>query len=54
MCDASAVNLFQVLGRTASGRYLAVLLAPGANEFWVVSARDMNLSERRLYGRQGK
>ena len=43
-----------VLGRSAHGRHLAVLLARGAKEFWVVSARDMNLSERRLYGRQGK
>jgi uncharacterized DUF497 family protein len=46
-------GLLSVLSVTAAGRYLFVVLA-ATSEFglWrVVTARDMNASERRLYAR---
>ncbi len=48
-------GLIQVHARTVGGRYLAVLLAWVSGSTWrVVSARDMNLQERRAYARQAK
>ncbi|MBI5283916.1 MAG: BrnT family toxin [Chloroflexi bacterium] len=48
-------GLIQLHGRTGGGRYLAVLLADhGAGVWKVVSAREMTLSERRLYARETK
>lgn len=46
-------GLYLVLGQTAGGRYLAVVLAPLGGGLWrVVSARDMNDAERRRYRRR--
>ncbi len=48
-------GLIQLHGRTRSGRYLSVLLAPhGAGVWRVVSARGMTVRERRLYVREAK
>ncbi|MDE3097829.1 MAG: BrnT family toxin [Chloroflexota bacterium] len=45
-------DLVKVFGRTASGRYLLVVIADHHDrEWWIVTARDMTASERRLYGK---
>jgi uncharacterized DUF497 family protein len=45
-------RILQVFRRTDAGRYLIVLVAQRFAVCWVISARDMNASERRLYERQ--
>lgn len=46
-------DLYGALGQTEAGRYLSVffILKPG-NAALVISARDMDASERRRYGRR--
>ncbi len=46
-------NLYAAYGRTEAGRYLIVffLLKPG-NQALIISARNMDGQERKLYGRQ--
>ena len=46
-------NLYTAMGRTDAGRYLIVffILKP-ANTALIISARDMDKSERKLYGRK--
>ena len=45
-------DLVKVFGRTVSGRYLLVVIADHHNgQWWIVTARDMTASERRLYGK---
>jgi hypothetical protein len=46
-------NLYSMLGQTEAGRYLVVffILKP-ANKALLVSARDMDRSERRRYGQK--
>lgn len=44
-----------VYGTTDAGRYLLVVLAAGADgRFVVVTARDMDPAERRLFGRRAR
>ena len=46
----SKEGLYKVFSQTASGRYvLAVLVHLGGSSWKVVTAREMNDSERRLY-----
>lgn len=46
-------KLMEVFGVTDAGRYLLVILAhDGVDAFRLVTARDMVLTERRLYQRQ--
>ncbi len=49
-------GLYKVFSRTAAGRYLLVVLADRSNgEAEIVTAREMEPSERRLYqGVRGK
>ncbi len=44
-------DVYVALGRTNSGRYLAVLFIykPGIKEIMILSARDMAQKEKRLY-----
>jgi len=43
----------RVLGRSTAGRYLAVIVVPvGLGQIRVLTARDMDGSERRLYRRR--
>lgn len=43
-------GLYKVFGRTASGRYLLVVLVNQGKGIWkIATARDMNDSEKRLY-----
>ena len=45
-------ELVKVFGQTDAGRYLIVLLAWGRDRtWWVVTARDMTLPERRSYAK---
>jgi uncharacterized DUF497 family protein len=45
-------GLYELFGRTAAGRYMAVLLANRGGGLWkIVSAREMTERERRLYGK---
>ncbi len=44
---------YRLIGRTDTGRYLAVILGSrGGGIFYVVTARDATHGERRLYGRR--
>jgi len=43
-----------VLGQTRHGRYLAAIVAWRYPAYFVVSAREMELHERRLHARQTK
>jgi len=46
-------NLYNVLGRTASGRYLSVFFVyKRSGQALIVTARKMNRKERRYYGRR--
>jgi len=46
-------DLYVALGRTDVGRYLSVFfIRKEGNRALVISARDMDLRERRLYGRK--
>jgi len=48
-------NLYHVYGRTGAGRYLfVVLIYLGEGKGYVVTARDMDRKERRLYQRRAK
>ncbi|MEW6202574.1 MAG: BrnT family toxin [bacterium] len=51
--DVRGENLYIALGRTDSGRYLAVffILKP-AWKALIITARGMNRKERRLYGKK--
>jgi len=42
---------YKWLGRSDNGRYLLVVLVREGNLVKVITARDMNAAERRLYGR---
>jgi uncharacterized DUF497 family protein len=51
--ERTRAGLYLVLGRSAAGRYLAVILAFKGGGLWkVVSAREMNDAERRRYQRR--
>lgn len=44
-------DLYNVLGRTASGRYLSVFfIYKQSRQALIVTAREMNRKERRYYG----
>lgn len=44
-----------IYGTTDAGRYLLVVLAPGADGRWfVVTARDMDTAERRVFIRRAR
>ena len=44
---------YYALGRTSAGRYLTVVFVPVTpNQAKVISARDMDASERRRYGKK--
>jgi uncharacterized protein len=46
-------GLYEVYGQTGAGRYLLVVLADvGSRVGRVVTAREMTVAERRLYGRR--
>lgn len=46
-------NVYAAYGQTEAGRYLTVLfILKRGNEALVLSARDMDSKERRLYGRK--
>jgi uncharacterized DUF497 family protein len=47
-------DLYHAYGRTENGSYLTVICAIGAGTIRVVTARPMDRSERRLYGRHRK
>lgn len=49
-------DVYVALGRTSSGRYLAVMFIykPQRKQVLVLSARDMALKERSLYGKKKK
>ena len=48
-------NLYHVYGRSGAGRYLFVVVIDlGAGKGWVVTARDMDKKERRLYQKRVK
>lgn len=52
---ARGKNRYVLYGRTHSGRYLLVVLEHlEGKEFYVVTARDMTDSEKRLYRRKVK
>jgi len=44
-----------VFGQTEAGRYLFIVVGRRrTGELWLVTARDMNERERRLYGRRAE
>ncbi|MBI4517648.1 MAG: BrnT family toxin [Deltaproteobacteria bacterium] len=46
-------DLYAALGRTTAGRYLTILfIRKKGNRALIISARDMDRKERRLYGRK--
>jgi len=46
-------DVYRALGRTASGRYLAVFfIHKKSSEALILSARDMDRKERRSYGKK--
>lgn len=48
-------SLYHVYGRTGAGRYLfLVMIHLGERKGFVVTARDMDKKERRLYQRRAK
>jgi uncharacterized protein len=48
-------NLYVALGRTQAGRYLSVFfINKSKGVVTVISARDMDKKERKLYGKIGK
>lgn len=49
-------KMYIVLGQTEAGRYLSIVLAPRKESgvFGVVTARDMDDKERKLYQRERK
>ena len=48
-------NLYHVYGRSGAGRYLfVVMIQLGRGKGYVVTARDMDQKERRLYNRRAK
>jgi uncharacterized DUF497 family protein len=49
-----AAGLYLVYGRTSAGRYVLVVIAIAGRQGRMVTARDMNLKERRSYGRQAR
>ena len=47
-----AEDLYNVLGQTESGRYLTVFfIYKRSRQVLIVTARDMNVKERRYYGK---
>lgn len=53
--DVDGEDLYVAMGRTDAGRYLVVFFVHKSNkDVLVISARDMDDSERRLYERQKK
>ena len=48
-------NLYHVYGRSGAGRYLfAVMIRLGQGRGYIVTARDMDKKERRLYEKRAK
>ena len=46
-------DTYRVIGQTVSGRYLTIILAPrGSGTYYVVTARDSDARERRIYHRR--
>lgn len=46
-------HLYNALGRTSSGRYLSIFFIRKLNKnALIVSARDMNIKERNIYGKK--
>jgi uncharacterized protein len=46
-------HLYEALGRTDAGRYLAVFfIRKPTNQALIISAREMNQKERRRYGKK--
>ncbi len=55
MGDVAGEDLYSALGRTEAGRYLIVFFIHKATgEALIVSARNMNKTEKRLYAKQKK
>ena len=47
-------HLYNALGKTESGRYLSIfLIRKLGNKALIITARDMNRSERKRYGKKG-
>ncbi|OGH20299.1 MAG: hypothetical protein A3D74_04100 [Candidatus Levybacteria bacterium RIFCSPHIGHO2_02_FULL_37_13] len=45
----------RIIGRTLSGRYLAIFLADkGENDYYIVTARDITVKEKKYYKRRFK
>ncbi len=51
--DSRSESRFAVLGRTAMGRRLTVILTIRGTLVRVISARDMSRKERRIYAEKG-
>ena len=50
--DVDGEPLYAALGRTDAGRYvIALFIFKSGNRALIISARDMDRKERRLYGR---
>lgn len=48
----SREGLYKLFSRTVAGRYILVVLVNLGEGYWrVVTAREMTVSERRLYGK---
>ncbi len=47
-------NAVMVLGRTCSGRYLAVVAADHDGRAFVITARDMSDQEKRVFKRKAR
>jgi len=45
-------DVYMALGRSAAGRYLAVIFIIKKNNALILSARDMATKERKQYGRK--
>jgi uncharacterized DUF497 family protein len=53
--EVSGENLYQAVGQTDAGRYLAIFfIYKGRNRALVISARDADARERRSYGKPKK
>lgn len=55
VCLDSRNDAIRILGRTYTGRYLAVLLSDAADgRKYVVTARNMTQAERRIFHKKAK
>lgn len=51
--DRKGEDVYMALGQTVGGRYLAVLfIYKSSGEALILSARDMAVKEKKLYGRK--